>query len=230
MLHLALGHKNVGWTPTQERKISPKRKFWGRITRGHPGVIRADIPAQNFGQGSRNPGKTSIWAWISMTRRRGRPRPWGISKNFGQKNFGLNFRSLPTHRWQECRVSSLVCLSKYLRVQRDCGELEQCAWSRRLGEQEVLVVVKLLEVAPFQGCLFWRFLLVTTGVLRRLTSSRWCASSSLVAAPAPTAVVRSEKKQPKHKVFGQDLPGTSGIQTSGYPGQKLSASGLFLLF
>ena len=26
-----------------------------------------------------------------MTRRRGHPRPLGISKNFGQKNFGLNF-------------------------------------------------------------------------------------------------------------------------------------------
>ena len=29
-----------------------------------------------------------------MTRSRGRPRPQGIFKNFGQKNFGLNFRSL----------------------------------------------------------------------------------------------------------------------------------------
>ena len=38
--------------------------------------------------------KTSIWARTSMTRRRGRPRPQGISKNCGQKNFGLNFRSL----------------------------------------------------------------------------------------------------------------------------------------
>ena len=46
----------------QERKISPKSKFLGRISRGHPGVIRADIPAQNFGQGAQNLGKTSIWA------------------------------------------------------------------------------------------------------------------------------------------------------------------------
>ena len=37
-------------------------------------------------------------------------------------------------------------------------------------------------------------------------------------------------KQPKHKVLGQDIPGTSGTQTSGYPGQKLYARGLFLLF
>ena len=41
----------------QERKISPKRKFLGRTSRGHPGLIRADIPAQNFGQGAQNPGK-----------------------------------------------------------------------------------------------------------------------------------------------------------------------------
>ena len=33
----------------------------GRISRGHPGVIRADIPAQNFGQGRQNPGKQAFW-------------------------------------------------------------------------------------------------------------------------------------------------------------------------
>ena len=40
--------------------------------------------------------KTSIWERTSMTRRRGRPRLQGIFKNlnFGQKNLGLNFRSL----------------------------------------------------------------------------------------------------------------------------------------
>ena len=36
--------------------------------------------------------------------------------------------------------------------------------------------------------------------------------------------------QPKDKVFGRDIPGTSGTQTSGYPGQKLHTRGLFLLF
>ena len=41
---------------------------------------------------------------------------------------------------------------------------------------------------------------------------------------------RVRKKQAKHKVFGRDIPGTSGTQTSGYPGEKLYASGLFLLF
>ena len=44
------------------------------------------------------------------------------------------------------------------------------------------------------------------------------------------AFAQDRKKQPKHKDFGQDIPGTSGTQTSGYPGKKLHASGLFLLF
>ena len=39
--------------------------------------------------------------------------------------------------------------------------------------------------------------------------------------------VSGPKKQPKHKVLGRDIPGTSGTQTSGYPGQKLYVSGLF---
>ena len=42
----------------QERKISPKKKFWGPDILG---VIRADIPAQNFGQGGQNPGKTQAF-------------------------------------------------------------------------------------------------------------------------------------------------------------------------
>ena len=43
-------------------------------------------------------------------------------------------------------------------------------------------------------------------------------------------LIRSQKKQPEHRVLGRDIPGTSGTQTSGYPGPKLYASGLFLLF
>ena len=53
---------------SQERKTSPKRKFLGRTSRGHPGVIRADIPAQNFGQGGQNPGEKQAF-------RCGHPRP-----------------------------------------------------------------------------------------------------------------------------------------------------------
>ena len=36
-----------------------------------------------------------------------------------------------------------------------------------------------------------------------------------------TGIYQEWKKQPKHKVFWRDIPGTSGTQTSGYPGQKL---------
>ena len=54
----------------QERKISPKKEFLGRISRGHPGVIRADIPAQNFGQGALNPGKKQAFG-------HGYPQPEG---------------------------------------------------------------------------------------------------------------------------------------------------------
>ena len=44
----------------------------------------------------------------------------------------------------------------------------------------------------------------------------------------PDTVLNSEReKRPKDRGFGQDVPGTSGTQTSGYPGQKLYASGLF---
>ena len=43
-------------------------------------------------------------------------------------------------------------------------------------------------------------------------------------------LLSGRRKQPKDKVFGQDIPGTSGTQTSGCPGQKLHASGFFLLF
>ena len=69
--HLGVGFESVAF---RERKVSPKRKFLGRISRGHPGVIRADIPAQNFGQGAQILEETIIWARKSMTRRRGRPR------------------------------------------------------------------------------------------------------------------------------------------------------------
>ena len=55
-----------------ERKISPKRKFWGRISRGHSGGICADIPAQNFGQGAQNPGKKQAF---------GRGHPWPEGAN-----------------------------------------------------------------------------------------------------------------------------------------------------
>ena len=40
-------------TPFKNEKSAQRGSFWG----GHPGVIRADILAQNFGGGAQNPGK-----------------------------------------------------------------------------------------------------------------------------------------------------------------------------
>ena len=39
----------------------PQRKFSRRICRGHPGLIRADVPGQKLRAGPRNLGKTGIW-------------------------------------------------------------------------------------------------------------------------------------------------------------------------
>ena len=83
-------------TKYQERKISPKRKFSGRISRGHPGVIRADVPAQNFGQGPRNSGKTSIWARTSTTRSvRTSTTPRDLSEKLRSEKLWAEF-SFPT--------------------------------------------------------------------------------------------------------------------------------------
>ena len=61
----------------QERKFSPKRKFWA----GHP----CGRPAKNFGQALQILGKQAF--------RNGHPTRTSM-KNFGLKNFGLIFRSL----------------------------------------------------------------------------------------------------------------------------------------
>ena len=76
----------------KNKKISPKRKFLGRISRGHSGVICADIPAQNFGQGVEKQAIGRGYPW-TMTRRRGRPQPWGISKTLVRKTLGRIFAS-----------------------------------------------------------------------------------------------------------------------------------------
>ena len=60
---VSVGVKGVNSSCKQVKneEIGPKRKFLGRTSRGHPGVIRADIPAQNFGQGGQKPGKAKIY-------------------------------------------------------------------------------------------------------------------------------------------------------------------------
>ena len=85
-------------------------------------------------------------------------------------------------------------------------------------------------VAPFFDC-------TTDGLLPELGLGRLCAVVVIrnnycwpTARVADFGADQEGKKQPKDKVIGQNIPGTSGTQTSGYPGQKLYASGLLLLF
>ena len=77
---------------TQERKSSPKRKFSGRTSGGHP----RRYPGPKLRSGPSKLWRNKHFARTSMTRRRGRPRTQWISENFGQINFGLNFCSLIT--------------------------------------------------------------------------------------------------------------------------------------
>ena len=85
----------------QERKSSPKSKFWA----GYPADVHADIPADVRGQklrsGAGNPGKTSISVRTSMTRRRGRPRPEGGERKLRSEKLRAEF-SFPTR----CAISS----------------------------------------------------------------------------------------------------------------------------
>ena len=82
----------------KNEKSAQRGSFWD----GYPADIRGSFARISWPKtsvrGTQNAGKTSTWARTSMTRRRGRPRPQGTSKNFGQKNFGLNFRSLKQAR------------------------------------------------------------------------------------------------------------------------------------
>ena len=89
LMSMKPGTKNQ---PKEEVLGTDIQRTSGGHLRGHPGPKLRSGPSKYW--------KTSIWARTSMIRRRGRPRPQGISKNFGQKNFGLNFRS-HYEAWQE---------------------------------------------------------------------------------------------------------------------------------
>ena len=102
----------------QERKISPQEEDFGTDiprtsgghSRGYPG------PKLRSGRSKSWKKKPSIWARTSMTQRRGRPRPQGTSKNLGQKNFGLKFRSLRKGRF------------RFLRNSSDSSSSSSCCW------------------------------------------------------------------------------------------------------
>ena len=90
-------------------KSCEQQHFSGTKKQPKEYVFGPDIPRtstrisrrQKLRSGPRNPGKTNILVPTSMTRRRGRPWPQGGLKNFGQKNFGLNFRSLIFNRTRQ---------------------------------------------------------------------------------------------------------------------------------
>ena len=72
-------------------QISPKSKFLGRISRGHPGVTRTDIPAQNFGQGAQKSWKNRhLGADIRDPKAQTSTTLRDFQK-FRSENFGLNF-------------------------------------------------------------------------------------------------------------------------------------------
>ena len=89
------------------------------------------------------------------------------------------------------------------------------------GEKHVKKNVTSLAVTVFARCRFQD--LHHNALLRKY-------ARSLAWKSCIHHLYQVREKQPKHKVFGRDIPGTSGTQTSGYPGQKLYAGGLFLLF
>ena len=78
----------------KKQPCQPKEEVFGtdipRTSRGH---LRG-YPGPKLRSGPSKPWSNKHFGATCMTRRRGRPRPQGTSKNFGQKNFGLNFRSL----------------------------------------------------------------------------------------------------------------------------------------
>ena len=90
------------WPRIQERKISPKRKFLGRTSRGHPGVIRADIPARNFGQGTQNTGKNKhLGADIHDPKVRTSTTPRDFQKLRSEKLW-VEFSFPKNHRQTKC--------------------------------------------------------------------------------------------------------------------------------
>ena len=114
-------------------KISPKRKFSVRISRGHPGVIRADIPTQNFGQGDQIPGKTSISARTSMAPKARTSTPLrGFQKLWSEK------------LWAEFSFPRFTRCTTTLNPKAGLGLQRQSARRQPVVQARILVVQGLL--------------------------------------------------------------------------------------
>ena len=81
-------------TPLSRTKNQPKKEVFGTdIPRTSGSRSRGGYPGSKLRSGPSKLWKNKHFG-ADMTRRRGRPRFQGVCKNFGQKNFGLNFRYL----------------------------------------------------------------------------------------------------------------------------------------
>ena len=97
----------------QERKSSPKSKFWGRISRGRPRGYPGGRPGAKTSVRPSKSWKNKHMVPISMTRRRGRPWPEGVKENFGQKNFRLNFLSLRFGLASDCVMQAAHVVNQW---------------------------------------------------------------------------------------------------------------------
>ena len=77
---------------------------------------------------------------------------------------------------------------------------------------------------PFQEALFFKSVrtsVTTTTIISQMSPCIWCCiKRALHGGKFFFFTQVRKKKQPKHKVLGRDIPGTSGSQTSGYPGTE----------
>ena len=89
--------------------------------------------------------------------------------------------------------------------------------------------MSLASIGSPDGCLYLSLNVMGVrfgNVCGRITKLEKRPTSHKDSEPrAPNSLINvSKEKQPKDKVFGQDIPGRSGTQTSGYPGCKRSFS------
>ena len=77
------------------RKSSPKSKFWGRISRGRPRGYPGGRPGPKASvRPPEAPEKQAFRRGHPWPERADIHDPRGVKEHFGEKNIGLNFRSL----------------------------------------------------------------------------------------------------------------------------------------
>ena len=170
---------------SQERKISPKRKFWDGYPCGHP--------AENFSQALQSADR--------------------------KKASGKGPRQNVKNRQKASKMFSTLFVI-FRAGQKTSKIVKKC---QKYFRHFSTIFARHQLSGPFWGALiqvlekeaFWH------GHQARMENFGLKGFGLIFRS------LSGPKKQPKHKVFGRDIPGISETQTSGYPGQKLYASGLF---